>query len=174
MRITTSGRHDPQGPPPTIAPEQLPELEAWRTFVPPVDAVGYVKAHLSVTDMVLLLNLITPSLIEVEGCVLLKDRYSPTRFKEWSVHLDGSIASIESVTNQVNLWDVFNPEDVAEEEALEPVAEFPASLARARTPPLSRSRDFDSRHRVLRLWHHALAEEIEQDGPITGVTGIAQ
>lgn len=104
-------------------PEEMPKFVEWsQSFVPPARPSGYISQHLSVTDTVLLLNLLTPPLIEVEGCILFKDRYSPTTYKQWSDQLNGSVQDIESVINQVNLWDIFDPQDPAEESALEDIA----------------------------------------------------
>ncbi|MGH3975716.1 MAG: hypothetical protein ACRDS9_20650 [Pseudonocardiaceae bacterium] len=106
-----------------VAPDGMPKFIDWsRSFVPPAGALDYLSQQLSVTDVVLLLNLITPPLIEVEGCVLFKDRYFPNTFADWAAHLDHSPQALERVTNQVNLWDVFEPTDATEEEALNSVA----------------------------------------------------
>lgn len=105
------------------APEEMPKFVEWsESFVPPASPIHYLSQRLSVTDAVLLLNLLAPPLIKIEGCILFKDRYSPANFKQWSEQLDGSPQAIESVINHVNLWDVFDPTDTAEESALEDIA----------------------------------------------------
>lgn len=104
-------------------PESMPRFVEWsQSFNPPASAIDYVSQRISVTDTVVLLNLLLPPLIEVDGCVLFKDRYSPTTFEQWSDQLNGATQAIESVINQVNLWDVFDPKDPAEEKALIDIA----------------------------------------------------
>lgn len=110
-------------------PDAMPRFVEWsRSFAPPATAIHYLSQRLSVTDAVVVLNLVTPPLIEVEGCVLLKDRYSLTSFAQWSAHLDGDTQAIERVINQVNLWDVFEPADPAEEQAVGDIANTLAFL----------------------------------------------
>lgn len=101
----------------------MPKFVEWsQSFAPPASALDYLSQQMSVTDVVLLLNLMTPPLIEVEGCVLFKDRYFPNTFADWADHLDHSTQAIERVINQVNLWDVFEPTDPTEDEALNNIA----------------------------------------------------
>lgn len=110
-------------------PEEMPRFVEWsQSFTPPTSAIHYLSERLTVTDAVLLLNLLTPPLIEVDGCVLREDRYSPENFRDWSDHFDGSVQDIEWIINQVNLWDVFNPTDNADEQALEDIARTIAAI----------------------------------------------
>lgn len=105
------------------APDEMPKFVEWsESFDPPARPIHYLSQRLSVTDAVLLLNLLAPPLIQVDGCVLLKDRYAPANFEQWSKQLDGASQAIESVINQMNLWDVFDPTDSAEESALDDIA----------------------------------------------------
>lgn len=104
-------------------PEDMPKFVEWsQSFAPPASAIHYLSLRITVTDTVLLLNLLTPPLIKVEGCVLFEDRYSPANFSDWSGHLNGSTQDLERVINQVNLWDVFDPTDSTEEHALDDIA----------------------------------------------------
>ncbi|MGH8603178.1 MAG: hypothetical protein ACREXR_10515 [Gammaproteobacteria bacterium] len=52
-----------------------------------------------------------PSFVEVNGCVLLEERYEPENFREWWERLSGNIPEVESVINHVHLWDVFYPDE---------------------------------------------------------------
>ena len=80
------------------APEEMPKFVEWsESFVPAASPIHYLSQRLSVTDAVLLLNLLARPLIKVEGCILFKDRYSPANFKQWSDQFNGSPQAIESL-----------------------------------------------------------------------------
>ena len=53
-------------------------------------------------------SLFWPDLVEVDGCVLLRERYDPSRFQDWWLELDGDRSRIERVINHVHLWDLFD------------------------------------------------------------------
>lgn len=53
-------------------------------------------------------SLYWPEFVEVEGCVLLRERYSPSRFQDWWKELAGDRSRIEGVVNHVHLWDLFD------------------------------------------------------------------
>lgn len=52
-----------------------------------------------------------PSFVEVEGCVLLEERYEPSNFREWWERLSGDVPRVEEVINHVHLWDLFYGDD---------------------------------------------------------------
>lgn len=111
-----------------IQPEKLPAFVEWRdSFVAAPDALDYVGQNLSVTDVALVANLMFPPLVEMNGCVLLKDRYAPENFELWWQQLDRVPSAVESIINQCNLWDIFDPKDEAEEAALNELATLMAA-----------------------------------------------
>lgn len=55
--------------------------------------------------------LLWPSLVEVNGCVILKERFEPANFHEWWVKLSGNVPQVEGIINHVHLWDIFDPNE---------------------------------------------------------------
>ena len=53
-------------------------------------------------------SLFWPEFIEVEGCVLLKERYSPTNLEEWLTHYGGDRTQTEAMINHTHLYDLFS------------------------------------------------------------------
>ncbi|WP_238860259.1 hypothetical protein [Clostridium sp. YIM B02569] len=49
-----------------------------------------------------------PDVIEVEGCFLLKDKYSPDIFKGWKKHLNNNKTQIEKMMNLYEVGDFFH------------------------------------------------------------------
>lgn len=72
-----------------------------------------------------------PEFVEVEDCVLLGERYSPSRFQDWWKELGGDRSRIEEVVNHVHLWDLFNlDEESLPDEAIRDLAVVLASTWR--------------------------------------------
>lgn len=68
-------------------------------------------------------SLYWPELLEVEGCVLLRERYNPSNFRGWWDELDGDRSRIEGLINHVHLWDLCGcSEDEVSDEALQDLA----------------------------------------------------
>ena len=68
--------------------DDLPAFRGWRTCFQPIpDASAYLAEHLDVASASLFARLMTPELVLERGCVILKDRYSPStkRQQDWSV-----------------------------------------------------------------------------------------
>ncbi len=52
-------------------------------------------------------TLFWPELVEVNGCVLLKEQLSRTDLTEWTEKLEGDRAGIEAMVNHVHMYDLF-------------------------------------------------------------------
>lgn len=58
-------------------------------------AAGFAKLH-------------WPDFIEVDNCVLLAERCTPSNFEQWTQHFGGNRHSIESMINHTHDYDLFN------------------------------------------------------------------
>jgi len=54
-----------------------------------------------------------PEFVEVEGCVLLRERYEPVNFREWKEEFGGDLSRVEGIVNHVHLWDLFQPDEAS-------------------------------------------------------------
>lgn len=53
-----------------------------------------------------LADLVWPRFVEVNGCVLLAEAYTPRTFDDWWARYPGQVERIERVINHVHLYDV--------------------------------------------------------------------
>jgi hypothetical protein len=53
-------------------------------------------------------RLFWPELIEVDGCVLIRDHYRRPNFELWRDHFSGDIAEIEKMINHIDLEDLYH------------------------------------------------------------------
>jgi hypothetical protein len=83
---------------------------------------------------------------EVNGCILLAERYEPTSFHQWWNRLSGNVSEVEQVMNHVHSWDLFGRDvDELPDGILEELARVIArcwNLALSETYP---TRSFDVR-----------------------------
>lgn len=104
--------------------QALPEFATWRAqYDPPPDETAFLAQHMTVATAVLFAELMAPSFVLVEGCVILASRYSPDNFAQWRSAERGNVGAIESALNHLHLWDVFSPSGDAEQRALKVLAE---------------------------------------------------
>jgi hypothetical protein len=76
-------------------------------------------------------SLFWPEFVEVEGCVLLRERYSPSQFQDWWKELGGDRSTVEGVVNHVHLWDLFDlDEEAVPDKAIRDLAQVLASTWR--------------------------------------------
>lgn len=76
-------------------------------------------------------SLFWPEFVEVEDCVFLRERYSPSQFQDWWKELGGDRSRIEGVVNHVHLWDLFDlDEEGLPDEAIRDLALVLASTWR--------------------------------------------
>ena len=52
-------------------------------------------------------RLFWPDLIEVDGCVIIKDHYQPASFEYWRNHFSGDTPEIEKMINRIDLEDLY-------------------------------------------------------------------
>ena len=52
-------------------------------------------------------RLFWPELIEVDGCVLIKDHYQPASFEYLRSHFSGEVQEIEKMINRIDLEDLY-------------------------------------------------------------------
>jgi hypothetical protein len=107
----------------------LPAFQRWSgQFTPPMDTHDYIVHNIDVTTAAILSDLFFPRLILVRDCILLADKYEESNFEEWWTSLEGRTENIERVINHVHLWDLFEPDGPAEEQALDMLAQRMASI----------------------------------------------
>jgi hypothetical protein len=97
---------------------KLPRFEEWRRgFDGRVSLWDYASRKGGVTLALAFASLFWPQLIEVEDCILLKERYDPDAFRQWRAQLGDQREAIERAVNHVHLWDLFDAasEDVPDE-----------------------------------------------------------
>jgi hypothetical protein len=61
-------------------------------------------------------------MVMVRGCMLRSLAYNPEFFEQWWVHFDGDTEGVESMINDLHLWEVFALEDGKEYPELDSVA----------------------------------------------------
>lgn len=87
----------------------LPKFVEWsESFVPPVDEFNFVRRHVTATMAFLLLEIVLPKFIVVRGCVLRETKYEPSNFEHWWSESKGNTQAVESVINELHLWDLFD------------------------------------------------------------------
>jgi hypothetical protein len=135
---------------------KLPRFEDWRQgFGGGVGLWDYASRKGGVTLAIAFARLFWPELIEVEDCVLLKERYDPTAFEQWRAQLGDQHEAIERTVNHVHLWDLFDPaSEGVPEEGLDSLAAIIAETWRC-----ALARQFPGRSGAVLL---------ERDGEVTG------
>lgn len=89
-------------------------------------------------------SLFWPEFVEVEDCVLLRERYSPSQFQDWWKELDGDRSRIEGMVNHVHLWDLFDLDDEGlPDEAVQDLAQVLVSTWRCALQQRFPDRDFE-------------------------------
>lgn len=123
--------------------DDLREFREWRSsFEPEPDAHAYLSQHLDISSAVLFARLLSPELVLVRGCVILKDSYSPENFEHWWQTEGGDTVRIEAVINHLHLWDLFEPNGDEDERALESLAGFIATSWRRHASGAFPDREF--------------------------------
>lgn len=107
-----------------IRADQLPEFRTWsEQFEPPADTSAYLAREVSITAATILSELFFPELVNVRGCVLLSSSYESSNFEDWWQQMAGDQAAVERVLNHLHLWDIFEPSNDSEEQALDVLAQ---------------------------------------------------
>jgi hypothetical protein len=107
-------------------PFELRELAAWRNANGDRFTVfDFVGVAVSPTVAIALAELFWPRFVEVEGCVLIAERYDPANFRAWWQSLEGDIPRVEWVINHLHLWDLFpTGDDPALDRGLQSLAQI--------------------------------------------------
>jgi hypothetical protein len=112
---------------------RLPRFDEWRrSFGGSVGLWDYAARKGGTTLALAFASLFWPRLVEVDGCILLLERYDPAVFRQWQERLGDQHDAIERTVNHVHLWDLFDPasEDVPAGE-LDSLADVLAATWRA-------------------------------------------
>lgn len=95
----------------TIGPvKDAVKFEMWRERWGDKDRVGfgsYVSSELHPEDALIFSKLLFPNFVEVDGCVLLEDRFDLENFSRWMKEMEGATASVERVLNHTHIYDIF-------------------------------------------------------------------
>ncbi|MBO0769103.1 MAG: hypothetical protein J2O48_10515 [Solirubrobacterales bacterium] len=91
---------------------RLPRFEQWsQEFDNPVSLWDYAARKGGTTLALAFASVFWPRLIEIDGCILLAERYEPSVFQAWKAQLGDRPEAIERTVNHVHLWDLFDPRD---------------------------------------------------------------
>ncbi len=91
-----------------LDPTKLPAIRQWVSqYGGKMGIWDYLSQQGGASLAVACSYLFWPSFIEVNGCVLLEERYEPENFHEWWERLSGNIPEVEDMINHVHLWDIF-------------------------------------------------------------------
>lgn len=102
----------------------LPWVKQWQEAFGGTPGIwDYLAQEGSLTLALAFAALFWPSFVEIQGCVLLCDRYQPKNFQQWWDQLEGRVSQIEAMINHIHLWDLFDPQkETLPESALEELA----------------------------------------------------
>ncbi|SMC83591.1 hypothetical protein [Janibacter indicus] len=133
-----------------------PTVAAWVNGLEPSGTVGlYVKYKVGVAGLVAVADIAFPELIEVDGLVFIKARYSGFSQKtldDWRERLGDDRAALSRVVNHFVVWDEIEVEGEGSDDSDNMAAEFIAECWRARA-----AADFPDRNIVV--------EVVDQYGP---------
>jgi hypothetical protein len=92
-------RHDPM---------RLPTVRSWVSqHGGQLGVWDYLAMQGGASMVVACSYLFWPQFTEVNGCILLAERYEPTNIPQWWTQLSGNFSKAEQVINHVYLWDLF-------------------------------------------------------------------
>jgi hypothetical protein len=86
---------------------RLPRFEDWKRSVGgSVGLWDYASKEGGATLAFAFASLFWPGLVEVEGCILLAQRFDETAFRQWRGQFGDDREAIERMMNHVHLWDL--------------------------------------------------------------------
>ncbi|WP_415784323.1 hypothetical protein [Deinococcus saxicola] len=96
-------------PPPPV--QHLPLLKEWQQLNSGEFGLSDLLAAEGNLDIITACaQLFWPKFIEIDGCVLREDVYSPENFQNWMTSTNGNRISVESVMNHIHIYDILpNP-----------------------------------------------------------------
>lgn len=94
---------------------ELADVRTWRERLKLVPTIPETVAHfVGFSHLMVALEFLWPTFIEVRGCVLLPWNYSENDFEEWWTHFNGDRDQIEHMVNHTHLHNLFSTTDVTE------------------------------------------------------------
>ena len=87
----------------------LPQVEAWSRAGEGLSVSGFLMANVTVPEAAVISMLFWPDFVEFQGCVFLEFKFDEDGVGVWIDQLKGDLRAVESVVNQVHLWDMFAP-----------------------------------------------------------------
>lgn len=86
----------------------LPDFQQWLSQNQPGQPHlwEYVRQRTNVDLAAAYASLFWPDFLEVEGCVLLAERYDPQEFAQWLEHFKGNTEQLERMLNHVHVYDL--------------------------------------------------------------------
>lgn len=92
------------------------EVQEWRDgFDVPPGVLETVAHWVGFNQLMVVLSMLWPTFLIVQGCVLLPWEYNQQSFEGWWDELSGDRRKIESSLNHLHLWDVFDPDEISAE-----------------------------------------------------------
>lgn len=129
----------------SIDPMGLPEVIRWKEgWDIDLDLQDFVTQRVSIAQAVAVSSLMFPDYIEVQNCIILRDKYDHDNFIEWWDNLNGDAREVEKVINHTHLWELFDPVEEIENQALEMLARQMAICWRVKAESEFPGRRFDA------------------------------
>lgn len=91
-------------------PYDLTRYELWKNnWDSPNDMTinDYISDCFHPEDILCSVKLLIPEFVDIDGCVLLSDRYEENNFNEWKKEYGMDLAAIEKMLNHVHVYDLF-------------------------------------------------------------------
>lgn len=130
-----------------------PVVAAWADELePPGDAALYLQVRVGVPGVLALAQVAMPRLIEVDGIILVADRYREDTFRQWQERLGDDRQALARAINNFVVYDELDALGESSDESEAQAAEFVAACWRARA-----AEQFPDRPVVV--------EVVEQYGP---------
>lgn len=130
-----------------------PTVRTWCQDLEPVgDARLYVQEVVKLSGLVAVAEVCMPRLIEVDGVILLEDRYDPAVFADWQERLGDDRPALAKAVNNFVVWDELRADGERVDEVDDMAAEFVAACWRQRA-----AEEFPGRDLVV--------EVVDQYGP---------
>jgi hypothetical protein len=77
----------------------LPDYANWLSVNPGSDISDCVRPELKAEHFFAVASILTPAIIEYQGCLFLQDCFDLPRYRSWVKQTNGNLTSVESVMN---------------------------------------------------------------------------
>lgn len=91
-------------------PHDLKKYENWKYQWMEPDSItltNYISECCHPEDFLICTQLLIPTFVVIDGCVIIKERYQTDNFSEWRKHFFGNKKEIEKMLNNIVVYDVF-------------------------------------------------------------------